>query len=102
MEGSVNAPFLINNNKKRKTYMYTVYSTPTCSWCIRAKDLLKSKNLEYEEIMVGRDITPEEFREKIGNDKPLTVPKIYDNLVYVGGYTELVEHLKGKDDNVSH
>mgnify|MGYP000922519100 FL=1 len=32
-----------------------VYSTPTCPWCIRAKDYLRSKNIEFEDIDVSRD-----------------------------------------------
>ncbi|NLW03130.1 MAG: glutaredoxin family protein [Clostridiaceae bacterium] len=32
-----------------------VYSTPTCPWCIRAKDYLRSKNVAFEDIDVSRD-----------------------------------------------
>ena len=31
-----------------------VYSTPTCPWCIRAKDYLRSKNVAFEDIDVSR------------------------------------------------
>jgi len=30
-----------------------VYSTPTCPWCVRAKDYLSKKNIAYEEIDVS-------------------------------------------------
>ncbi|HOQ75315.1 MAG TPA: glutaredoxin domain-containing protein [Thermoclostridium sp.] len=32
-----------------------VYSTPTCPWCIMAKDYLKSKDIAFEDIDVSRD-----------------------------------------------
>ena len=32
-----------------------VYSTHTCTWCIMAKDYLKSKDIAFEDIDVSRD-----------------------------------------------
>lgn len=32
-----------------------VYSTPTCPYCNQAKDFLKEKNIEFEEIDVSQD-----------------------------------------------
>ena len=32
-----------------------VYSTPTCPWCHKAKDYLKSKGAEFEDINVAED-----------------------------------------------
>lgn len=32
-----------------------VYSTPTCPWCVRAKQYLKSKNIQFADIDVSRD-----------------------------------------------
>ncbi len=32
-----------------------VYSTPTCPWCHRAKDFLKEKGVEFEDINVAED-----------------------------------------------
>ena len=33
----------------------TVYSTEPCSFCARAKELLKRRGLEYEEINLAKD-----------------------------------------------
>ena len=30
-----------------------VYSTPSCPWCVRAKDYLKRKGVEFEDVNVG-------------------------------------------------
>ena len=32
-----------------------VYSTPTCSWCTRIKDYLKTKNIKFRDIDVSKD-----------------------------------------------
>ena len=33
----------------------TVYSTPSCSWCIRLKDYLKDKKIKFRDIDVSKD-----------------------------------------------
>jgi glutaredoxin-like YruB-family protein len=32
-----------------------VYSTPSCPWCMRTKDLLRKNNIKFEDIDVSRD-----------------------------------------------
>jgi len=32
-----------------------VYSTPTCPWCHVAKDFLKGKGVEFEDVDVAKD-----------------------------------------------
>jgi glutaredoxin-like YruB-family protein len=44
-----------------------VYSTPTCPYCIRAKQFLKDSNVAFEDIDVGKDSrAAEEMVEKSG------------------------------------
>ena len=31
-----------------------IYSTPTCSWCMRLKDFLDEKNIEFDNIDVSK------------------------------------------------
>ena len=33
----------------------TVYSTPTCPYCVKVKEFLKEKGLKYKEINVAED-----------------------------------------------
>ena len=69
-----------------------VYGTTTCGYCRRAKSLLKAKGIAYREFIVGEDISDEELTKKIG--KPaLTVPQIFLDGEYIGGYTDLVGRL---------
>lgn len=65
-----------------------MYSTAVCPYCVRAEQLLKRKGvLEIEKIRV--DLQPElrvAMMEKTGRR---TVPQIYINDEYVGGYDDL-------------
>jgi glutaredoxin len=67
-----------------------IYSKDTCPYCDRAKALLSSKQIEYTEHKIGRDLTRDEFLERFPNAR--TVPQIYLDNQYIGGYDSLVAH----------
>ena len=79
-----------------------MYSTAVCPYCVRAEQLLKRKGVqEIEKIRV--DLQPElriAMMEKTGRR---TVPQIYINGVYVGGYDDLasLDHAGGLDTLLS-
>lgn len=65
----------------------TLYSTNYCPFCIRAKKLLKSKNLDFKEVNLSSN--PEELiklKQKTGMQ---TVPQIFINDKLIGGFQEL-------------
>jgi len=64
-----------------------VYSTPNCPFCVSAKELLKSKNLNYQEIDVSDDIDSLQKMMKLSGLR--TVPQIFINNQSIGGYEEL-------------
>jgi glutaredoxin-like YruB-family protein len=44
-----------------------IYSTPTCPWCIRAKDFLKENNIEFQNLDVSSDqLAADEMVKKSG------------------------------------
>ena len=64
-----------------------MYTTQQCSFCLRAKALLRHKGVAFEEIDVGTDTT---MREKmIEESGRRTVPQIFINGVPIGGFEEL-------------
>jgi glutaredoxin 3 len=67
----------------------TVYTSPSCPYCIRAKDLLQQRGITFEEILISWDDEAgwEAMKTKSGGMK--TVPQIYIDDKLVGGYTEL-------------
>ena len=65
-----------------------MYSTRFCPYCVRAKSLLKSKNVEYTDIPV--DTAPNLRREMVELSGQYTVPQIWIGARHVGGYDDLV------------
>ena len=64
-----------------------VYSTRWCGYCVRAKTLLESRGIEYEEISLDDDPG---FRQKLLDlTGAWTVPQILIDGRPIGGYTEL-------------
>ena len=64
-----------------------MYSTRFCPYCMRAKQLLQLKGLEFEEIQVDFDHElRKEMMEKSGRH---TVPQIWVGETHVGGCDEL-------------
>ena len=63
--------------------MLTVYSKNNCPFCVQAKNLLKLKNIAFEEINIEE--TPD-ARTFIVNEGHRTVPQIYkDGKLFVQG-----------------
>lgn len=65
-----------------------IYTTNSCAWCLAAKMLLKSRGFDYEEIRVDTD--PARLTEMLGRSQKRSVPQVYIDGRYVGGYEELV------------
>ena len=64
-----------------------IYSTRWCGYCVRAKSLLESRGIEYEEISLDDDPA---FRQKLFDlTGGWTVPQILIDGKPIGGYTEL-------------
>lgn len=69
------------------TAKVTIYSTPYCPFCVRAKQLLDGKQVSYKEIGVDRD--PALRREMMQRSGRHTVPQIWIGERHVGGFDEL-------------
>jgi glutaredoxin 3 len=64
-----------------------MYSTGWCPYCSRARELLKSKGVEFEEIDV--DARPEARTEMTARSGRRTVPQIFIGATHVGGCDDL-------------
>ena len=66
-----------------------IYSTASCPYCVAAKNLLKSKGLEWSEVRVDTDLAQRAtMLARSGGAR--TVPQIFINDQHVGGYDDLV------------
>lgn len=64
-----------------------VYSTQNCPWCVRAKALLESKGLDYEEINISSDT--DRALEMVRRSGRRTVPQVFIDDESIGGFDEL-------------
>jgi glutaredoxin 3 len=73
-----------------------MYTTAVCPYCIRAKQLLKSKGVEtIEEIRIDADPQARMHMMEITGRR--TVPQIFIGETHVGGHDDLVA-LEGRGE----
>lgn len=65
-----------------------IYTTPTCPYCIRAKSLLDSKGVNYENIDLSKEL-PQVRTELTELTGSRTVPQIFINDQFVGGCDDI-------------
>lgn len=88
------APQKVENSasqkEKKQMKQVVIYSTVMCPFCVRAKDLLKEKGVEYTEYFIERDSEKlAEMKKRTGNAR--TVPQIFVGDKHIGGYDALVK-----------
>ena len=71
-----------------------VWSKPACGYCVKAKNLLKSKGIEVEEKNTAEGYKIQDLLEMVPNAR--TMPQIWIDEDYVGGYYELEKFLEQK------
>ena len=64
-----------------------MYTTRWCGYCVRAKTLLESRGISFEEISLDED--PDFRRRLLDLTGGWTVPQIVIDGRPIGGYTEL-------------
>jgi glutaredoxin 3 len=63
--------------------MLTVYSKTVCPYCVNAKNLLKARGIDFQEVNIEED---EAAREFLRSQNHRTVPQIYkDGELFVEG-----------------
>lgn len=63
-----------------------VYSTPTCPWCTKLKDYLKSKKVDFENIDVSTD--REAAMDMVKRTGQMGVPVALIGEVYIVGFDQ--------------
>lgn len=65
-----------------------IYSTTFCPYCVRAKQLLERKGVAYKEINLSNE-APEVRVELMQRTNHRTVPQIFINDQFIGGFDQL-------------
>jgi len=71
-----------------------VFTRPGCPHCARAKALLASKGVAFEEVSLGKNITFSTVRAVSGN---LTVPQVFIGGALIGGADDLEAYFARKE-----
>jgi glutaredoxin 3 len=72
----------------------TVYSTPSCPYCMRVKQFLRDNNIDFEDIDVSAD--PGKSQEMIGKSGQMGVPVLdIDGEIIVGFDKEKIKQALG-------
>jgi len=78
--------------------MFRIYSKDDCIFCEKAKALFREKNIEYMEFKLGSDYGREYLLSLVSkylqSGQKLTVPQIFLDNTYIGGYNELEKYLQ--------
>lgn len=73
----------------------TLYSSAICPYCIAAKNFLKSRGLEWDEVRI--DLDPAEREKMVALARRTSVPQIFVGQTHVGGYDDMMAmHRAGK------
>jgi glutaredoxin 3 len=68
-----------------------IWSRDQCTYCVQAKALLEARGIDYEERNIMQDWTKEQLLEAVPTAR--TLPQIFLDNEYVGGFTELRQRL---------
>ena len=68
-----------------------IWSKNGCTYCEKAKALLKAKDIAFEERNINTGWTKEQLLEAVPNAR--TVPQIFINDELVGGFEDLAKKL---------
>lgn len=78
----------------------TIYSTPTCKYCNKAKDYMKENDIKYKEYDVSSDA--EKRKEMIEKSGQMGVPVLLiDDQMMVGFEEDKFEELLEKAEEAS-
>ena len=73
-----------------------IYTKDNCTFCVQAKTLMNIRGIDYEELNMQKSPSMRaELMEECGkiNIVPRTVPQIWIDDAYVGGFQELKNKL---------
>ncbi|MGV0028981.1 glutathione peroxidase [Phormidesmis priestleyi] len=78
------------NAQAQKPKLVSLFAKVGCPFCARAKAMLQDHGMDYEEIVLGRDVTTRSVRAMTG---AATVPQVFIDGKLVGGSEELATYL---------
>ena len=93
---SISLPKFIVNKDFSKDKI-TIYSKPDCNQCDYIKNILKNRNILYNEVILDKQSERNKLYMSIDDKEGILVnviPQIYVNDKYLGGFLELYDYIK--------
>jgi glutaredoxin-like protein len=81
------------NPEATKPQLVSLFTKVGCPFCARAKASLKERGIDYEEIVLGKDITTRSLRAVTG---ATTVPQVFIDGKLIGTSEALAEYLNNQ------
>ncbi|TMW58079.1 hypothetical protein Poli38472_013553 [Pythium oligandrum] len=78
--------------KTKQSKGIVIITKPNCKYCRATKELFQERGWDYEDFTVGEDVSTQSVQVIVGQPVK-TVPQIFLDGKYIGGYTELCVHL---------
>jgi GrxC family glutaredoxin len=69
-----------------------IYTKDYCPYCDRAKEYFSTRGIAFEEIDITRD--PQLYAELKARTGHMTVPQIFIDGQFVGGYSDLIDKVR--------
>jgi glutaredoxin len=76
--------------------MYTVFTREQCVYCIKAKELLALKFIEFEEKVIDKTVSRDYVKARFPEITVLPIILDSDGKL-IGGYVELIDHLNPQE-----
>lgn len=78
-----------------------ILTSPSCSYCHAAKDLLQREGITYQEVDAAKD--REQAQQLLIQSGQRTVPQIFVNEKPIGGFSELSQLISHNEfDAIAH
>jgi len=77
-----------------------ILTSPTCSYCHAAKDLLKQQGISYQEVDATSNNA--EVQPLLAKSGARTVPQIYIDENSIGGFKELSELIQSSEFDLAN
>lgn len=81
------------NSQAEKPKLVSLFTKVGCPFCAAAKQMLKDRNLDYEEIVLGKDVTTRSLRAVTG---ATTVPQVFVDGKLIGSSEALTAYFAAK------
>jgi glutathione-dependent peroxiredoxin len=79
------------NPQAKQSPIVSLFAKIGCPFCARAKQMLQERGFDYEEIVLGRDVTTRSLKAVTG---AITVPQVFIDGKLIGGSEQLATYFE--------